>query len=64
MESGSSSAKEFISSALKKEPESRMTSKMMLEHPFISKYIEIETCEEICKMTAEKGKRTERKKIK
>lgn len=41
MELGSSSTKDFLYSALQKEPEKRMTAKMMLEHPFILKYKEI-----------------------
>jgi serine/threonine protein kinase len=41
METGSSTSKDFLTSALQKNPDHRLTAKMMLEHPFIVKYMEI-----------------------
>ncbi len=39
MDSGSSSTRDFLHSALQKDPGERMTAKKMLEHPFILKYM-------------------------
>lgn len=38
MDQGSTSAKDFLNNSLQKDPQKRMTSKMMIEHSFITKY--------------------------
>lgn len=45
---GSPEIRSFISFLLKKDPERRPDADIILRHPFIEKYEEIETCEEIC----------------
>ena len=47
MKAGSPDLKNFVSFILKKEPEGRPTADVLLKHPFIEKYGEMETAEEL-----------------
>lgn len=50
MKAGSPELRSFVNFILKKNPAKRPDADIVLQHPFIKKYAEIETSEELCNL--------------
>lgn len=50
MKAGSPELRSFVNFILKKNPAKRPDADIVLQHPFIKKYSEIETSEELCNL--------------
>lgn len=48
MENKSAEGISFVVAALEKDPEQRPKAEALLEHPFMRKFAELETSEELC----------------
>lgn len=52
MRRGSPELKSFITFILRKEPSQRPTGEVLLNHPFITKYEDIEIADELCNVVS------------
>jgi serine/threonine protein kinase len=57
MESGSPELRSFVTFILRKNPTKRPDADTILRHPFIEKYRDLETSEELCNLVQRKQRR-------